>query len=159
MNSFRTSAILSLAVFVAAPVTTLAADVAYAGPPGWAHVDVAAPSDANHAFAQWHIPGDIATVTFIRDATTRYADVLANIHKNFSDNGIKTSIDKDIPCRGAAAHVIEFSTGPEGKKVVINRMLVPITKGVATITYSRADGSTFDSDVQKSETAFCEATP
>ena len=148
----------ALAALVATPMMASAAEVVYPGPAGWSHVDVGAPADAKHAFAQWHIAGDISTVTYIADGTTAYADALANIHKNFSDNRIKANIDKDVACRGGAAHVIEFSTGPEGKKVVINRMLVPTGDGIVTITYARSDGSTFDSDVEKSESAFCGAT-
>lgn len=158
MMPFRTLASLSLALACVAPALAGPNDIAYAGPSGWSHVDVPAPTDANHAFAQWHISGDISTVTYILDGTTSYADSLASIRKNFSDNKIKPSIDKDVPCRGETAHVIEFSTGPDGKKVIINRMLVPTGAGVSTITYARSDGSVFDSDVQKSITTYCSTT-
>ena len=154
----RFFSMIALASLIAAPIAASAVEVVYAGPAGWSHVDVGAPADPKHAFAQWHIAGDISTVTYIADGTTAYADALANIHKNFSDNRIKASIDKDVSCRGGAAHVIEFSTGPESKKVVINRMLVPAGDGVVTITYARSDGSTFDRDVEKSESTFCGAT-
>ncbi len=158
MDKTRIVSIVALATLVIAQTAASAVEVAYTGPAGWSHVDVGAPVDAKHAFAQWHIAGDISTVTYIADGTTAYADALANIRKNFSDNHIKPSIDKDVSCRGASAHVIEFSAGPDGKKVVINRMLVPAGDGVVTITYARSDGSTFDHDVEKSESTYCGAT-
>lgn len=151
----RIRTFIALGVLVASTIGSSAAEIGYSGPAGWSHVDVGAPADAKHTFAQWHIAGDISTVTYIADGTTAYVDALANIHKNFSDNGIKAIIDKDVVCRGGAAHVIEFAAGPEGKKVAINRMLVPAGDGIVTITYARADGSTFDRDVEKSETSFC----
>ncbi len=153
--------IAALGVALLAPVGALAAatDLAYAGPTGWSHVDMPPAPDASRVVSQWHIAGDIATVTYMKDTTTPFADALANIHKNFSDHAIKPSIDKDVPCRGTAAHVIEFATGPDGKKVVINRMLVPTGPGVSTITYVRADGTKPDGDVTTSVAAFCNATP
>lgn len=154
----RISLFVALVSLVATATIASAAEIVYAGPAGWSHVDVGAPSDAKHSFAQWHIAGDISTVTYIADGTTAYVDALANMYKNFSDNGIKAKIDKDVACRGGAGHVIEFVAGPEGKKVVINRMLVPSGDGIVTITYARADGSTFDRDVEKSEATFCGAT-
>jgi hypothetical protein len=131
------------------------ADVPFPPPSGWSHSGAPASTDPNHEFDQWHIPGDVATVTFIKDRTTAYADALATIEKNFSANNIKPNTDKDVPCQGKTAHVIEFAAGPAGKKIVINRMLVPDGPGVDTITYARSEGTSFDSDVQKSESTFC----
>jgi hypothetical protein len=154
----RIGSFVALASLLATATVASAAEIAYAGPAGWSHVDVVAPSDSKHSFAQWHIAGDISTVTYIADGTTAYVEALANIRKNFRDNGIKASIDKDVACHGGAAHVIEFAAGPEGKKIIINRMLVPSGDGIVTITYARADSSTFDRDVEKSEATFCGAT-
>jgi hypothetical protein len=51
--------------------------------------------------------------------------------------------------------VVEFATGPDGHKIVINRLLVPTSDGVIAITYTRDDGVPFDPDVKKSVDAFC----
>ncbi len=127
--------IAALGIALLAPVAALAAptDLVYAGPTGWSHVDMPAASDPSRFVAQWHIAGDIATVTYMKDATTPFADALANIHK-------------DVPCRGTSAHVI-------------NRILVSSGPGVSMITYVRADGTKPDGDVTTSVTAFCNATP
>ncbi len=147
----------ALGALLAAPV--LAAGVAFPAPDGWSPVAVPPSTDAARTFAQWHIAGDIATVTFIRDASVAYADALTTIQKNFSENNIKPTTNKDTVCQGKTAHVVEFATGPDSKKVMINRMLVPDAKGLVTITYARSDGSDFDKEVKKSETAFCAAAP
>lgn len=147
----------ALCALLAAPVA--ATGVAFPAPVGWSRVPVPPSTDASRSFEQWHIAGDIATVTFIRDDSAAYGDALATISKNFSDNNIKPSTNKDMPCQGKTAHVVEFVTGPTGKRVVINRMLVPQgATGLFTITYARSDGSDFDSEVKKSETSFCGAT-
>lgn len=150
----------TIAALVALAIVPVGATgVAFPAPAGWSRVAVPPSTDATRSFEQWHISGDIATLTFIRDGQAAYADALATIMKNFSDNNIKPSTNKDMPCQGKTAHVIEFATGPEGKRVIINRMLVPEgATGLVTITYARSDGSDFDSDVKKSESSFCSAT-
>lgn len=143
---------------VAAVVTPApAADVTFTGPAGWKHVDPPASTDATRKSEQWHIPGDVATVTFIADPSNAYGDALGAIEQNFKKNGIKPSADKDMPCQGKIGHMVEFATGPDGHKIVINRLLVPSGTGVVTITYARADGSPFDPDVKTSETTYCAA--
>lgn len=154
-RAFASTAVL--AATLAAPAS--AAAVPFPGPDGWSRVAVPTSADTSRDFEQWHIAGDISTVTFIRDGSGVYADALATILKNFADNNIKPSTNKDMPCQGKTAHVVEFATGPDGKKVVINRMLVPDGAGLVTITYARAQDSDFDKDVKKSETTFCMATP
>jgi hypothetical protein len=136
----------------------LADGPAFVGPAAWTANSAAPASDPAHPLLQWHLPGDTsASLTFLK-STASYDDSLALIHTNFSTNKIKPSLDKDIPCQGKTAHEVEFAIGPDGHKIVINRLLVPTADGVATVTYSRADGTAFDSDVQKSETAFCAAS-
>ncbi len=147
----------AICALLAVPVR--AAGVAFPSPEGWSHVSVPPPTDATRQFDQWHIAGDIATVTYIRDGSAPYAGALATILKNFSDNNIKPAMNKDITCQGKTGHVVEFATGPDGKKVLINRMLVPDGTGVVTITYARSDGSDFDNEVKKSETTFCGSAP
>jgi hypothetical protein len=130
--------------------------IAYLGPAGWTRVDVASPTPTR-TIVQWHIAGDPSSVTFIQDSTQSYTDSLAAMAKNFSDNGIKP-VTKDIPCRGAMAHVIEFKAGPDGSQTIINRVILPVGTGIATITYTRADGNTFDDDVMKAEKAYCSSS-
>ncbi len=149
------SFVFSIALVASLAGVARAADVAFPAPDGWSHVAVPPSTDATRTFDQWHIAGDISTVTFVRDASGVYADALAAILKNFSDNNIKPSKNVDTPCQGKTAHVVEFATGPDAKKVVINRMLVPAATGLVTITYARADGSEFDKDVKKSVSTFC----
>lgn len=139
--------------------TANASGVAFPAPDGWSHVTVPTSTDTTRQFDQWHVAGDVSTVTFIRDSSAVYADALATILKNFADNNIKPSTNKDLPCQGKTAHVVEFATGPDGKKIVINRMLVPETAGLVTITYARSDGADYDKDVKKSVATFCAAAP
>lgn len=140
-------------VFVAVSSSALAA-ADFAGPAGWSPVAVPVSNDTTRSYKQWHL-GDVATVTYIKDASVPYADALGTITKNFSTNNIKATTDRDVPCQGKTAHMIEFTTGPDGHRIVINRMLVPDGNGVQTITYTRQDGSVFDNDVKKAETEFC----
>ncbi len=152
----RLSFVFPLFASLAAPA--LADEPAFTGPSGWsANASNATASDPAHAPMQWHLPGDnSASVTYLR-TTTSYDDALAAIHTNFTTNKIKPSVDKDLPCHGKTAHVVEFATGPDGHKVVIQRLLVPTSDGVAAITYARASDDSFDPAVQQAETAYCAA--
>jgi hypothetical protein len=160
MTLSRISLALSLALG-ASTALAAAADVAFVGPSGWSHVGQLSP-DQTRRFDQWKLgggPNDTAqTVTFISDSTSSYSDTLAQIRKNFSENRIKTSADADLACHGQQSHVIEFTSGPEGKEVVIRRILVPLTPtGLITITYSH-DKTDDDPDVKKSIETFCKAS-
>jgi hypothetical protein len=149
---------LCIALVLAAAATSPAAadGIAFVGPATWSSNGPAS-SDAGHQFSQWHLPGDsAASLTFLQ-TTTSYADSLAAIHANFAANKIKPAVDKDVPCQGKVAHVIEFATGPADHKIVINRMIVPSGDGIAALTYSREDGTAFDPDVAKAESAYCAA--
>lgn len=159
MSLMRLTLITAFALATVAAPAFAATDVAFIGPAGWSHVDSSAQADPNRKIDQWHIAGDVASVTFIKDSQTAYADALALIKNNFSTNKIRPSQDKDFPCQGKTGHVVEFTTGPDGHQIVINRILAPDGAGVDTITYVRADGNPFDSDVKKSETDYCAATP
>lgn len=147
-----------LPLFASLVVPALADEPAFTGPSGWsANPSTTAATDPAHAVMQWHLPGDnSASLTYLR-TTTSYDDSLAAIHANFTTNKIKPSVDKDLPCRGKTGHVVEFSTGPDGHKVVIWRMLVPESDGVVAITYARASDDGFDPAVQQAETAYCAA--
>lgn len=154
----RTLAITA-ALTASLAVGARASGVAFPAPDGWSHVAVPSSTDTSRTFDQWHIAGDVSTVTFIRDSSGVYADALATIMKNFSDNNIKPATNKDMTCQGKTAHMVEFATGPDGKKILINRVLVPEATGLVTITYARSDGSEYDKDVKKSVTTFCAASP
>ncbi|MGH7727220.1 MAG: hypothetical protein ACREM2_00290 [Vulcanimicrobiaceae bacterium] len=136
---------------------TLAQDVAFAGPSGWSQAP-AISAGPQHTIAQWHLAGDVQSVTFIKDETTTYADALAAVERNFAQNHIKPAIDKDIPCQGQTAHVVEFTFGPSGHGITTNRIIVPDGSGVVTITYARSFDESFDPSVQKSEAAYCAAS-
>jgi hypothetical protein len=153
--------VIFVSCLVLANAATAFADttVAFLGPAGWSHNPPPTAVDPARTIEEWHIAGDIATVTYIKDTTTSYDDAMAAIKKNIATNGIKMSADKDVPCHGATGHVVEFAFGPDGHRVITNRLLVPAGSGVDTITYARSDGSTFDSDVKKAETEYCGATP
>jgi hypothetical protein len=153
---FVTYAAIVSALFGASMPAVAATD--FSGPSGWSKVDVTSPV-ATRTVEQWHIGGDPTTsVTYVSDSTASYADALAAMSKNFSDNAIKPAIDKDMPCHGATAHVVEFAAGPDGSKTIFNRMVVPQGTGIVTITYTRGEHNTFDSDVQKAEAAYCAAS-
>ena len=93
---------------------------AFVGPPGWSHNPPAA-TDPNRTIDQWHLSGDVSSVTFIKDTSTTYTDAVAAIEKNFSTNKIKPAADKDMSCRGTTAHLVEFAIGPDGHQVDIQR--------------------------------------
>jgi hypothetical protein len=135
----------------------LADTVAFVGPASWSHSPPSGATDATRMVDQWHISGDVSTLTFIKDSSSAYSDALGAIEKNFSTNNIKASMDRDVPCRGITGHVVEFAYGPDGHRIVINRLLVPDGAGLDTITYARSDGSAFDPDVKTAEAAFCKA--
>jgi hypothetical protein len=145
-------------LFVALVAPASAGEPVFAGPSGWsANAGNATATDPVHAVLQWHLPGDnSASVTYLR-TTTSYDDALTAIHTNFTTNKIKPSVDKDVPCGAKTAHMIEFSTGPDGHKVIIARMLVPVSDGVVAITYARASDDNVDPAVQQAETAYCAA--
>jgi hypothetical protein len=126
----------------------------FIGPSGWSH-NPPAVTDPNRTIDQWHLSGDVASVTFIKDPSTTYSDAVAAIEKNFSTNKIKPAADKDTSCRGTTAHLVEFAIGPGEHQIIIHRLVVPDGSGVDTVTYTRSDGSPFDPDVKKSETTYC----
>ena len=130
------------------------ADPTFALAPPWSHVDQAAAGDTSRKFDQWHISGESDSVTMISDSTTAYADAVALIEKNFTDNKIKPAVDKDFTCNAKASHEVEFAAGPEGHKIIINRILIPNGAGVITITYARSDQDV-DPEYKKSITAYC----
>ena len=149
--------------FVVAGVALLAAPcladgTTFVGPSGWT-ADTAASADPAHPLMQWHLSGDTTTSLTYSRTTRTYEDSLAAIHANLVANKIKSSVDKDVPCQGKTAHVVEFYAGPDGHRIAINRMLVPTSDGVAAITYAHEDGTPFDPDVTKSEAAYCAAAP
>jgi len=157
----RISVAFSLA-FASSATLAAAADVAFVGPPGWNHSGPQSP-DQTRTVEQWRLGGgggDTAqTVTFITDSASSYADTLALIKKNFADNHIKASADADMTCHGQQGHVVQFSSGPEGKEIVIRRILVPQAAtgtGLITITYAHAKDDD-DPDVKKSIETFCKA--
>ena len=149
-----TIAFVSALAVLAAPAAAVAD---FAGPAGWSVAAVPVSTDSARTFKQWHL-GDVATVTYIKDTSLSYADALGTIEKNFSTNHIKPTTDKDQACQGKAGHVVEFTTGPDGHRIVINRILVPDGNGVQTVTYTRPEGAAFDNDVKKVETDFCGAS-
>ena len=161
MTFSRILTTLAASVAVALPTLAAAADIAFVGPSGWSHTGQPAP-DPTHKFDQWKFGGGggfpAQTVTFMSDSTGSYADSLALIRKNFADNHIKTSLDADKQCQGKQGHVVEFTVGPEGKEIVITRILVPADPGVVTITYARGKEDGFDDDVKKSIDSYCKAS-
>lgn len=150
---------LAACVFLLAPAFAGAASVtAFVGPQSWSHAPQPSSADGSRTVDQWRLSGDIQTVTFIHDAGASYATSLAAMQKNFSENHIKPSIDKDSACHGQTAHVVEFTIGPDGHRVTINRTIVPDAAGIDSITYTRSDGDKYDDDVKTAVTAYCGAT-
>ena len=157
---------LSRTVCFCIALTTAATGVALADPglvppDGWTHVDNAGTPDPARTFDTWKqssSPGS-QTITVIKDTTGSYADAVARVKKNFSDNGIKPSVDTDLTCQGQASHVFEFATGPDGHQFVVSRTIVPLTAGVITVTYVRSETQVFNEEVKTSITAFCNETP
>jgi hypothetical protein len=135
--------------------TAASAAVSFTGPAGWSHVDQPN-SDGVHKFDQWRLPGDPPqTVTVIQDSSMTFADALASVRKNFADNHIRPGIDKDETCLGRPSHTVEFTVGPDGHQITVNRMIVPDGTGVVTITYARGKDYDYDADAKKALTTFC----
>jgi hypothetical protein len=157
---------LSRTVCFCIALTTAATSVALADPglvppDGWTHVDNAGTPNPTRSFDTWKqssSPGS-QTITVMKDTTGSYADSVARVKKNFSDNGIKPSVDTDLTCQGQASHVFEFATGPDGHQFVVNRTIVPLTTGVITVTYVRSETQVYNEAVKTSITAFCNETP
>ena len=151
--------IISFLALSAACASPASADgPAFVGPAGWSSDTATASADPSQQVAKWHLPGDpVASLTYSR-TTRAYADSLGAIHTNISTNNIHPAMDKDLPCQGKTGHVVQFTFGPTDHKVVINRLLLPTTDGSVAITYSYADGTPFDPEVTKAETAYCAGT-
>jgi hypothetical protein len=145
-------------LLVLATCVAAGANPAFPAPSGWSHNAPAAAADPARTVEQWHIAGDVASVTFVKDTGTAYSDALAAIETNFRTNKIRPATDKDVPCQGKTGHEIDFATGPEGHQLIIHRVVVPDGAGIDTVTYARADGTVFDPDVKKSEETYCAAT-
>jgi hypothetical protein len=150
-----------LAWVTASVVPAFGAQIAFVGPKAWSKVDTGQTStDTSRTFDQWKLGGgqEAQTVTVIHDTTTSYDTSLATMLKNFGDNGIKPTTNKDVTCQGRTAHVVEYQIGPEGHEYITNRMLLSDgATGVVTVTYSRAKGYNFDDDVKEAEDTFCKA--
>jgi len=127
----------------------------------WSHADQQTSPDGTRKFEQWHIAGDTAsTVTLVQDSSMSYTDALGAIQKNFSENHVRPAINKDLSCHNLSGHMIEFAVGPDGHRIIINRLLVPLGNGVLTLTYSRSEtDKTWDPEVLKSVTSYCGASP
>jgi hypothetical protein len=152
---FTVFAFTSLCASLSLLPTATSAATGFEGPPGWTRTDVGSPTPTR-TISQWQIAGDTSTsITFIQDSSITYAATLAAMSKNFSDNAIKLAVNKDIACVGGTGHVVEFTAGPDGSRTIFNRLVLPEGEGVATLTYTRADGNAFDDDVRKAEAAFC----
>jgi hypothetical protein len=156
--SFTAAALFAFAVWTG-PALVAAAETPFSGPSDWSHTAPTTSTDGSRTVDAWHLPGDVQSLTYIRDASTSYADALAAIQQNFSSQHIKPAVDKDLPCDGKTGHVVEFAFGPDGHRLSVNRILVPDDPGVVTLTYTRSDGSPFDDEVKKSETTYCAAAP
>lgn len=123
--------------------------------------DAAPASDSTRKQTQWHISGGGSdSFTMVDDSAASYADSLAAILKNFSDNHVKPAINKDFTCGGKAGHMVEFAAGPDGHQLIINRLLLPETpaSGLLTFTYVRMDKD-WDPAVIKALTAYCGVSP
>ncbi len=155
MRITMTAAVL----FATAAAPCLAAPPAFVAPAGWRAnpPDQNAPATASPVM-QWHVPGDTTTSLTFLHTSQSYDDSLGAIHTNLATNKIKPAVDKDLPCQGKTAHVVEFTVGPDAHKIVMNRLLVPMLDGVAAITYSHEDGSKPDPDVVKAESDYCAAS-
>ena len=120
-----------------------------------AQTDPPPASGGTRKLSQWHVSGEADSFTMIEDASGSYADSLALIEKNFSDNHVKPSIDKNFTCSGMTGRMVEFIVGPDGHQVFINRVLLPESpSGLLTFTYVRSDKD-WDGSVTKSMKAYC----
>ncbi len=149
-----------LVVLTTAATSVAMADPGLVPPSGWTQVQNLGTPDPARTFSTWKQSSSTSaqTITVIKDTTTTYADAVARVKKNFTDNGIKPSVDGDLTCQGQPSHVFEFSTGPDGHQFVVNRTVVPISSGVITVTYVRSETQVFNDEVKTSITAFCGET-
>ena len=153
--TFKTLVSIAAASVALSLATAASAAVTFVGPDGWSHSGQPSP-DGKVQFDQWKLGGDTPqTVTVIQDSGTSFADSLAAVKTNFSNNKIRPAIDKDQDCLGRPSHVVEYTVGPDGHQITVNRLIVPDGAGVVTITYARGQKDDFDSDVRKALTTFC----
>ena len=114
-------------------------------------------TDTQHSFDTWKQSSSATsqTITVMHDASGNYNDAVAVVHKNFSDNNIKPTIDSDQTCQGKTSHVFEFATGPDGHRIVINRLIVGGDSGITAVTYSRPQSAPFGGEVKSAIESFC----
>jgi hypothetical protein len=153
-----TGTLLTIAALLVA-VPAAADPTAFPAPSGWTHVDAPPSTDTQRSFDTWKQSSSVTaqTITVMRDATGKYDDALAVVRKNFSDNNIKATVDSDQTCQGKTSHVFEFATGPDGHRIVINRLIVGGDAGITAVTYSRPQSASFGGEVKSAITAFCGA--
>jgi hypothetical protein len=152
--SLRSFASVVAALAALGVASAASAAVTFVGPDGWHHVDQPS-TDSVHKFDQWKISGTAQSLTVIQDSSTTYADSLGAVKANFAAQHINPALDKDEPCMGRPSHVVEYTVGPEGHQIIVNRLIVPDGSGVVTVTYARAHDDAFDADVKKAITNFC----
>ena len=140
----------ALTAFVALPLAASAASKPFPALAGWDHTTpqlaTPAPGRGYDTYKK-----DDQQVTVLSDTGLVYADIVGAVKKNVSDNGIKTSIDRDFTCGTKHAHEIEMILG----STVYRQLIVDDNPGVTKVTYMRTQGSTPAADALGALTSYC----
>jgi hypothetical protein len=88
------------------------------------------------------------------DTSQSYAEALIAVRTNAQNAGIKLIADKDRPCAGVTAHEFDIELDA-GTKMLSTYTIVPDSKGITRMTYSRPADAPANRDVQAALDAFC----
>jgi len=144
--------VIALTALCAIPLAASAAKT-FVGPSSWNHVVSGTPGAARtmDVWKQSDSPtAPVLNVLF--DSNTSYNDMLGQVRTNAQNGGIKIVGDKDRPCAGQTAHEFDIQLGAGS---LTTQTIVPDTKGVTRITYTRSSGQPIAKDVQSAIDSFC----
>ncbi len=144
--------VLAAAAF-AVPLVAAADSKTFTAPSGWVHQPSAtsSPGAVARSLDTWKKGNQSLTVLF--DAGLAYADELALVRKNISENGLHPTTDRDFTCAGRPAHEVLMSlNGSMFRQVLIDD---GAGQGSTRITYSHPDSVPAAPDVDSAITAYC----
>lgn len=129
----------------------------FPAPTGWDHVDQTVPAGSPRSLELWQRDsGELKqTLTVVNDSSISYDEILDRIKKNIAASPFKVNLDKDVTCDGKPAHLFELVFGPDGKRITVNRLVLPDGPGSIQVTYTRPEAAPFVDDVKASEAAYC----
>ena len=146
--------VLAAAVLVAIPLAASAAKT-FVAPASWNHLVVGTPGAAR-TLDVWKMNNSPTSpvLNVLVDTSQSYAEALIAVRANEQNAGIKLIADKDRPCAGVTAHEFDVELDA-GNKMLSTYTIVPDSKGITRMTYSRPADAPANRDVQAALDAFC----